>query len=350
MNIVTQPNSISKGCQLCQQGKWLCIFITYRCNSSCHFCSAPFRDDHVHSAFGNKKEEILLYLLKTDFRGISFSGGDPFLVFERLLEWFLYFKKNLPDYYFWVYTNGEDADRRKLEQLSSAGMDEIRFNIAASGYISEKVWECIRIARSLFPFVSVEIPSIEKDSLLLKTSLKFLEEVGVDYLNLHDYILSESDPATLSEPPGKFILNKTIHLKYALSSIENTQNILETASLYGYHFDINHCSMQQKELQMTLRRIKVGQVFMDHEYDIMTNDGIIYNYFVIPDEIYTDDLEQKILKPDFLDRLRPYLVKIKDLDHINSTGHKIFKLSYIPQLEIQQDKRVIGVSVVSNVR
>ena len=141
---------LSRGCQLCQQGKWLCIFLTYKCNSGCHFCPAPHKDDHVHSAFGNQKEEILSYLIENNFEGISFSGGDPFVVFDRLLEWLIFFKERLPDYYYWVYTNGLAVDRNKLEQLATEGMKEIRFNIAATEYLSPYIWEKIKIARQLF--------------------------------------------------------------------------------------------------------------------------------------------------------------------------------------------------------
>lgn len=255
---MNQVNTLSKGCKLCQEGKWLCIFITYRCNANCHFCSAPFKDDRIHSDFGDKKEEIVHFLKTNNYKGISFSGGDPFLVFDRLLEWLVYFKKLFPDYYYWVYTNGLAADSRKIEQLASAGMDEIRFNIAATGYSSEIVWKSIEKARKTFRYVAVEIPSIRKDNQLLQTAMGRIEKIGVDYLNLHDYIVTASDPFFTHEHLRDFVLNKMIHLKYAESSLENTNNIINIASDKGYHFHINHCSMEKKEIQMTWRRLKMG--------------------------------------------------------------------------------------------
>ena len=145
----------SRGCQLCQQGKWLCIFLTYKCSADCHFCPAPFKDDHIYSVFGKGKNENLEYLKMADFEGISFSGGDPFMVYDRLLDWLVFFKKHLPAYYYWVYTNGLAVDKNRLEKLAKTGMNEIRFNIAATGYLSPEIWGKIKIARKYFPFVTV---------------------------------------------------------------------------------------------------------------------------------------------------------------------------------------------------
>ena len=338
MDLCNFNNQLSKGCQLCQQGKWLCIFITYQCNSICHFCPSPFKDDRIHSAFGNKKEEILPYLFENDFEGISFSGGDPFLVFDRLKSWLVYFKKHLPHYYYWVYTNGLNADSQKMKQLASAGMNEIRFNIAATGYLSEIVLKNIKDARDLFPYVAVEIPSIRKDFPLLEAALETLEKIGVDYLNLHDYILSESDSVSSEESSENFVLNKNIHLKYALSSIENTKATKNQTLEKGYRFHINHCSMQQKELQMKWRRIKMGKIFNNQDYDIMLEDGIICNYYKIPSEKCTDDLEKRIRNPEFRKGLESYLIKSAELANIKSSGCRIIKVSFIPQMEIGQEK------------
>jgi len=340
-------NNLSKGCQLCQKGKWLCIFLTYRCNAGCHFCPAPFNDDRVYSDFGSKKEDILAYLTGNDFRGISFSGGDPFLVFDRLMDWLRYFKNRLPEYYYWVYTSGLPADKLKIRELAEAGMDEIRFNIAASGYISDTVWESIAEARKFFRYVSVEIPSIRKDFRLLKTALEKLEKSRVDYLNLHDYILTERDSLHNSDHLSKFVLNRITVLNYADSSVKNTEDILRIASEKGYHFHINHCSMEKKEIQMTRRRIMMAKVFNDPEYDMFLNDGTILNFHLIPDYIKTGNLQEMLPDPQFAKLLRSTLIKLRELNKPFNPGYKIIKASYIPQMNIYQEKILLKAEFMS---
>jgi pyruvate formate-lyase activating enzyme-like uncharacterized protein len=253
--------------------------------------SGRLEGDMIHSAFGDSKETILSYLKKNDFKGISYSGGDPMLVFDRLIQWQTYFKRHLPDYYYWVYTNGLNSDKRKLKLLAKAGIDEIRFNIAASGYISEKVWENITIARECFPFVAVEIPSIHKDKELLLQALRLIESAGIDYLNLHDYIKVDTDPEFPPENAEQFVLNQTIPVIYSKTSRENTQSIMSQKQRFS--FQINHCSIEQKELQMTERRKRMAGIFCDPEYDTLTHEGFIINYYRIPSSIPVDDSENR---------------------------------------------------------
>ena len=138
--------------------------MTYLCNAKCKFCTAPFKqEDKIISAFGNDPEVILRYLKSNQFNGISFSGGDCFLVYNRLLEWLTYYKKNLPDFYFWAYTNGLSVDEDKMKQLANSGLNELRFNIAATNYNSTEIIEIIKIATQIFNHVAIEIPSIPSD-------------------------------------------------------------------------------------------------------------------------------------------------------------------------------------------
>jgi len=338
---------ISRGCELCQQGRWLCIFLTYKCNADCHFCPAPDRHDFIHSAFGSQKEEIFEFLKENDFEGISFSGGDPFLVFDRLLDWLVYFKKHFPDYYFWVYTNGLAVDRKKMELVAAEGMDEIRFNIAATGYVLPQIWEEIKTARELFPFVTVEIPSIKQDFKLLVEALNYLDNIKVDYLNLHDYILEEADNNS-AEETGDFCLNRVIQVRYSISSLQNTKEIVALSARRNYRFHVHHCSMQLKERQMLQRRLKMGQIFNNSEYDILLKDGIVCRLYSIPSEVYEKTINEASPGTDFLSGLKSYLIpKGKISDHLHS-DNKIISASYIPPIESGQGHRLLKTQVLSS--
>ena len=148
-------DNYSRGCQLCQRGTWLCIFLTYLCNTDCAFCPAPYKEDRIISPFGDDPDIILDYISRyKQFEGVSFSGGECFLVFERLYDWLSFFKKRIPDMYYWVYTNGVAVNNNKLEWLKRAGLDEIRFNIAATGYNSPHVLENISQAARIIENVA----------------------------------------------------------------------------------------------------------------------------------------------------------------------------------------------------
>lgn len=340
-----QSHRFSKGCQLCQQGRWLCIFLTFRCNAGCQFCPAPFRDDRINSSLGKQKEEILSYLVKTDLEGISFSGGDPFLVFDRLLEWLSFFRKHLPEYYFWVYTSGLEVTEEKMRRLVAEGMNEIRFNIAATNYLNKNVWDKITAARNIFPFVSVEIPSIEQDFRLLVQALDKIDRTGVDFLNLHDFIIN--DPVAINEDGrySDFILNKVIPLRYDCSSARNTEKIIELTLKKGYGFVINRCSMQQKESQMQQRRFKMGALFNNPEYDLVLSDGTICNFYFVPPTMTLFEMQIDLDNPDLRNKLNSYMLKLNDPMIKNDSVARIIKAFYIPRMGTDQDKIFLGTEV-----
>lgn len=343
---MNQVSEISRGCQLCQQGKWLCIFLTYKCNADCAFCPAPSKENHIHSAFGNQKDEILTYLKNSGFEGISFSGGDPFLVFDRLAEWFIFFKKLLPDYYYWVYTNGLAVDREKLVRLAKGGMDEIRFNIAASGYLSPGVWEKIEIARDLFPYVTVEIPSIKQDFDKLVEAMEILERMGVDFVNLHEYILQDDSVQSRDGEIREFCLNKTIRLVSPVSSRQNTEAILALASKKEYRLNIHHCSLLHKEEQMLQRRLKMGQIFNDPEYDILLKDGTICNLYRFPVELVQNILNTPVEYLDLIAEFGSYVIPLDGIRDLFLPDTKIIKALHIPKMEMNQEKVLLKIDEV----
>lgn len=344
----TDFSQFSKGCQLCQQGKWLCIFLTYKCTANCHFCPAPLKNDEIHSAFGNQKEQILKYLKENNFEGISFSGGDPFLVFDRMFEWLTFFKSELPEnYYFWVYTNGLAVNKDKLKQLADAGMDEIRFNIAATNYLSVKIWEQIKIARKYFSFVSIEIPSIKNDYFKLIKALNSIEQYGIDFLNLHDYIVSETEIKQTKEPHEEFLLNKTNVLNFAISTTKNTYKILKYSKSNRYSFKINHCSMQQKEKQMLQRRLKMGSVFNNPELDIGIDAGLICNYYKFPNWFNNKNIEKVLLGLEPKYKKESFIISKNEINNwIQKPHDKIIKAINIPKMEVNGNKTLIDWQVI----
>jgi uncharacterized protein len=331
---VNRDKLLSKGCQLCQQGKWLCIFLTYQCQTNCHFCPAPAKNDKIRSAFGNRKETILHYLATNDFEGISYSGGDPFCVFERLLAWQQFFKKHLPDRYYWVYTNGLSVDEHKLRVLARSGVDEIRFNIAATGYLSDTIWEKIKIARQAFKFVAIEIPSIPEDRNKLIKALERMNSVGIDYLNLHDYIRVEQDEEYPEEMSERFILNASLPVEYSLQSRENTESIIDMAGRFD--FAVNACTMQKKEEQMIARRKMMAKIFSDPQFDELTPEGYVINYFSFPKSFAIAPILKSVSAPLNVQDITAYRIQL--INNVNPvpSGYRKFRLLFIPPMELGQ--------------
>ena len=299
-------DNFSRGCRSCQQGKWLCVFLTYLCSAKCTFCPSPIKNqDKIHSAFGSEPDVILDYLKRGPFNALSFSGGDCFLVFDRLLEWLRFFKNRCPEFYFWVYTSGLPADEEKMKKLSKFGLDEIRFNLTAVQYFSQMVLDRIKTARALFPKVAVEIPSIPEDYQKITSVLPYLDKINVDFLNLHEFIIVPEDPRKETVPLDEFVLNKNIKVFYDIRSLDNTRRIRDFCRENRLNIKINNCSLQKKENQMYHRRLVMAQLFK-HDWERITKDGLLETFLIYTHRHEINRLDEILSKPGGYQSLREH--------------------------------------------
>lgn len=237
----TKPyhKQISQGCSICGSGKWNCLFITNKCNAHCFYCPASQKQDEIPSSQGldfktaNEYAEFIRYF---DFNGVSFSGGEPLLFFDRTLE-YLKAVRNIckPELYVWMYTNGILAEKEKLTQLANAGLNEIRFDIGATGFNLDRV----KIAKDIIPNVTIEIPAIPEEKEKLIELLPKMVEAGVTNLNLHQLRLTQHNASKIVQR-GYSIINaeKPIVLESELAALE----IVDYAREHSIDIGINYCS------------------------------------------------------------------------------------------------------------
>jgi hypothetical protein len=60
----TKPwiNNLSKGCQLCGEGEWSCLFITGKCNANCFYCPTSQTVDGIPSTQGTSFDNVEDYI------------------------------------------------------------------------------------------------------------------------------------------------------------------------------------------------------------------------------------------------------------------------------------------------
>jgi uncharacterized protein len=288
----------SKGCRLCQRGEWLCIFMTFRCDAACPFCPMPqTKRDGPASEMGDRPDAILRHLGTKPAAGIGFSGGEPFLVFDRMLDWLRYFKKRLPESYFWAYTNGKRTQDSELQRLARAGLDEIRFNIAATGYGDESILEKVKTAVRLIPRVAVEVPSIPDDYGRLTGVLPDLDARGVRYLNLHEYVLMPGDPRRKNAAISWKAQNLTDNTAYDAGSPHNTEKIIQFCSDRRLRLRINDCGHLKKENQFLQRRLRMGRRFRE-KHERLTPGGLLETLLLLPEKLSGIEIRDRLRYED----------------------------------------------------
>jgi len=237
--------ALSPGCSICGNGGWGCNFVNRLCNRHCFYCpqdrstmaeSEPQTDG---ISFKNPSEHI--FFLKTfQIKGVGFSGGEPLLVLDRLLDHIKKIRQEFGDsIYLWAYTNGDLADRNSLAELGQAGLNEIRLDLSARGYDLSP----IHLMKEHIPTVAIEIPAIPEDFDRVKNLLAQMERMGVDFLNLHQLHASENNYQALCKRNYHFLHDLNIPV---FESELTALKLLAFAREIQIDLPINYCSSVYK--------------------------------------------------------------------------------------------------------
>lgn len=200
--IVPKGKKLSPGCSACKSGSWICIYIGVNCNLKCISCPQISRHSEPEFIWANGGADDIHSLEDLDrvisknrrINGISFSGGEPFLYFDKIIEWLQHINKNYADLnlYLWLYTNGTKVTKEKCLTLKENGIKEIRFDLAATNY-SDKIINKIEYCKDIFDKVCVEVPVEPWKTDKLISVLPKLDKIGLDYLNLHELSICDDN-------------------------------------------------------------------------------------------------------------------------------------------------------------
>src|SRR5690606_31762738 len=140
-----------------------------------------------------------------------------------------------PDLYIWMYTNGILATKEKLRLLAEAGLNEIRFDIGATGYRLDKV----KLAKGIVPNITIEIPAVPEQKEKIKHLLPEMIAAGVSNLNLHQLRLTNYNAPKLLQHNYTYIpAEQPIAVDSELAALEIVVYGREKALPIG----INYCS------------------------------------------------------------------------------------------------------------
>ncbi|MBN1951708.1 MAG: radical SAM protein [Bacteroidales bacterium] len=275
---------ISKGCEICGSGKWSCLFITNNCNAGCFYCPAPQLNDEQPSTQGlefNDPADYADYLNHFGFEGASFSGGEPLLYFDRTHQYLKTIRQKCrSDLYVWMYTNGILAKQQNLKALADASLDEIRFDIGATGFSLDKV----RLAKGIIPNITIEIPSVPEEKDRLISLLPQMIRAGVTNLNLHHLRMTQHNARHLIKRGYTMIgAERPLVMESEMAALE----IMASAKEMGLSIGINYCSFHfknrfQKAGYRTIvaNRIAPGSTITNNGY-LREYDGDSISYQMI---------------------------------------------------------------------
>ncbi|MFA5138585.1 MAG: radical SAM protein [Elusimicrobiota bacterium] len=239
--------SLPPGCRGCLQGKGTNLLVTGLCTRDCAFCfnEKPRRDETVVHGFQvAKPEEAAEIVRRYGLRSVGMSGGEPLLFPERV-ERLARALKALP-FRVWidVYSNGDKATPEVLGRLRDAGVDSMRFNLAANGYDTAPVELAVRF----FKNVAVELPAIPADMEKLKAMVLRLDSLGVPYLNIHELFVCRENQDRLSGFASTGESPKHLLWEPAAGADEACLELLRFALKNTKTLSVYYCSCRTQEL------------------------------------------------------------------------------------------------------
>lgn len=266
---------ISKGCMQCGLGRWSCLFITNKCNGACFYCPSAQVADAVPSSqmlTFDTPEAYAEYVRWMNFGGVSFSGGEPLLYFERTLAYLKSLRKQCDaSVYTWLYTNGIAGNPDIYRRLAAEGIDEVRFDIGAKANKLDN----LKLAAGIIPHLTIEIPAVPEDINTLKALLPQMIDLGVNNLNLHQMRLTQHNVKQLAKRNYTFVAaERPVVLESEMAALE----ILDFAHSLDLNIGINYCAFDYKNIfqKAGYRRMVAGRCAEAGE--VITENGYIRKY------------------------------------------------------------------------
>lgn len=186
--------------------------------------------------------------------GIWWVYYEPFMQIEKHFNLIEYIsKKGIHQH---MYTNGVNANRENLRQLSNAGLPELRFNLAAT-HCSDKILETMKIAREMFEYLVIESPMYDVFFAEFVEKRKNILETGIDHINLAELHLSALN---IQNFPSPWYCYKEGYVSPIMSR-KLTYDLLDMAEEEDWKVTIQDCSNETKYYRGVTEKIKVnGQV------------------------------------------------------------------------------------------
>jgi uncharacterized protein len=184
------------------------LFVTGLCRFRCFYCPVSPSRNQLDVVYANERRvrsdlDVLEEARAIGASGTGITGGDPLGVVDRVEHYIRLLKREFgAEHNIHLYTH--EPNPEKLSRLARAGLDEFRLHIphylwgplASDGGAYRTVLERAPdwgIRRG------VEIPVLPEKEAELRSLLRALEAIGVDFVNLNELEFSETNETKMHE-------------------------------------------------------------------------------------------------------------------------------------------------------
>ena len=299
----TKP--LSPACKMCADGSKMVILITGLCPAKCFYCPLSIEKTGKDRIFADEweldDEKDVEKLLKEaeliEATGAGITGGDPLVVWGRAKKYIELLKNHFgSEFHIHLYTSGV-KNGEYIEELVSAGLDEIRFHPLPKHWNNmdeSLVADIIKNAVKTNCDVAIEIPVIPGMENEIFSMIKWSEATGINWINLNELEYSETNAEELNKK-GYTVKDD---ISAAVKGSRNTATkVLKMVAKNDFKIGVHYCSSSFKDGIQLRNRIKRRAKNVAKGYETITDEGTL-----IKGVIYTKSSLKELyqsLKNDF---------------------------------------------------
>ena len=239
------------GCRSCLLGTGLsAVRKTNRCNMACPFCYDYGMLDEIEpigeglweiGGSRYREEDLpLLFALQGKPTGIAYVYLEPFMEIEKYYGIIRRFHEAGVHQH--MYTNGVNATEENLKALGEAGLDELRFNLGASG-TADRVIDAMAAAKKYIPQVGIETPMTREFFKALNAKKEKILATGIDFMNCAELHLNDNNIGNYAGEPMYFC--RMGYLSPIISR-DLTLQVMKTAAEEQWPIAVHDCSNKTK--------------------------------------------------------------------------------------------------------
>ena len=268
---VGDPQRFPRGCRSCLTGTGLsAIRKTNKCNVQCRFCynygeldRIPPIGEGLWEIGGTRfyeKDIDLLLSIQNKPTGVSYVYLEPFMEIEKYYGIIARF--HAAGVHQHMYTNGLLCTEENLRVLGEAGLDELRFNLGASG-CADSVIDSIRLAKRFIPCVGIETPMTPEFEEAFQRKKDAILSTGLDFMNCAELHLN---PNNIVNYEGENLYIARMGYISPIWSREITFRLMRQAALEHWPIVVHDCSNHTKFCRGLNLRAKEGACFGANDY------------------------------------------------------------------------------------
>ena len=266
---------LSSGCVLCYKGAKMVLFVTGRCHRSCWYCPLSSQRKGKDVVFANeyrigKPDEIIQVAESMSAEGTGITGGEPFMVLDRVAEYCRLLKDHFGSaHQIHMYT-AKAPSAEELDRIAGL-VDEIRLHPPHECWkdiVNSEFITAAKRAKERGFEIGFEVPALP-GLVYLKEALPYL-----DFLNINELEWGETNADAMRK--RGYVLADDIH--NAIAGAREWAKELESDP------KVHWCSSSFKDSVQLRERLKRIAKNTARPFDEVTEDGTIVYGVIEPAE------------------------------------------------------------------